>query len=504
MSAVAVRMQGMSKRFPGVIALDHVDLEVRRGEVMALVGENGAGKSTLLKILAGMYTPDAGVVEVGGEVVQLGSPRLSQAHGIAVIHQELNLAPHLSVAENIWVGREPRTRLRTVDFGRMRADSVALLRELGIRQDPDALVGSLSIARQQMVEIAKALSADAGIVVMDEPTSSVTEDEVDVLLDIVRRLRDRGVAVIYVSHRLREIFDVADRITVLRDGRNVGEVLQTSASSPAEVVNRMVGRDIDQVFGHRLEAVPEEPPVLEVRGLRSGPRVKDVSFDVRAGEILGVAGLVGAGRSESARAVFGMEPVEAGEILLDGTPVHWRGPMEAIAAGVALVPEDRKGSALFLDLPVSVNIVSACPQRVSRVGWLSSDREQGLSREYAERLNLRTNALRQPVRSLSGGNQQKAVLARWLATNPRVLLLDEPTRGVDMGAKEEIYGLMRTIAATGVAIVMISSELNEVLGMSDRVVVLREGRVAGELSGDEMSERAVMSMATGVHERGVA
>ena len=255
MSAVAVRMQGMSKRFPGVIALDQVDLEVRRGEVMALVGENGAGKSTLLKILAGMYTPDAGVVEVGGEVVQLGTPRLSQAHGIAVIHQELNLAPHLSVAENIWVGREPRTRLRTVDFGRMRADSAALLRELGIAQDPDALVGSLSIARQQMVEIAKALSADAGIVVMDEPTSSVTEDEVDVLLDIVRRLRDRGVAVIYVSHRLREIFDVADRITVLRDGRNVGEVLQTSASSPAEVVNRMVGRDIDQVFGHRLEAV---------------------------------------------------------------------------------------------------------------------------------------------------------------------------------------------------------------------------------------------------------
>lgn len=504
MSAVAVRMQGMSKRFPGVIALDHVDLEVRRGEVMALVGENGAGKSTLLKILAGMYTPDAGVVEVGGEVVQLGTPRLSQAHGIAVIHQELNLAPHLSVAENIWVGREPRTRLRTVDFGRMRADSQALLRELGIKQDPDALVGSLSIARQQMVEIAKALSADAGIVVMDEPTSSVTEDEVDVLLDIVRRLRDRGVAVIYVSHRLREIFDVADRITVLRDGRNVGEVLQTSASSPAEVVNRMVGRDIEQVFGHRLEAVPEEHPVLEVRGLRSGPRVKDVSFDVRAGEILGVAGLVGAGRSESARAVFGMEPVEAGEILLDGAPVRWQSPMEAIAAGVALVPEDRKGSALFLDLPVSVNVVSACPKRVSRFGWLSTDREQGLSREYAQRLNLRTNALPQPVRSLSGGNQQKAVLARWLATNPRVLLLDEPTRGVDMGAKEEIYGLMRTIAATGVAIVMISSELNEVLGMSDRVVVLREGRVAGELSGDEMSERAVMSMATGVHERGVA
>jgi ABC-type sugar transport system ATPase subunit len=504
MSQLAVRMQGMSKSFPGVVALDGVDLEVRRGEVMALVGENGAGKSTLLKILAGMYTPDGGVVEVEGEEVSLGSPRLSQKHGIAVIHQELNLARHLSVAENIWVGREPRTRLGLADFASMRAKSRKLTADLGINLDPDSLVGTLSIARQQMVEIAKALSYDAAIVVMDEPTSSVTDDEVDVLLTIVRRLRERGVAVIYVSHRLREIFDIADRITVLRDGKNVGEILETAASSPAEVVNLMVGRDIDEVFGHREQPVEDVPPVLAVRRLRSGVRVKDVSFMVRPGEIVGLAGLVGAGRSESARAIFGMEPVDGGEILLDGAPATWSGPAGAIAAGVALVPEDRKASALFLDLPVAVNIASASDDQVSRLGWLRGGAERRITRRFADRLNLRANALPHPVRALSGGNQQKAVLARWLATAPRVLLLDEPTRGVDMGAKEEIYGLMRAIAATGVAILMISSELNEVLGMSDRVVVLREGRVSGELSGDDITERAVMSLATGVHERGVA
>ena len=356
-----------------------------------------------------------------------------------------------------------------------------------------------------MVEIAKALSYDAAIVVMDEPTSSVTEDEVDVLLTIVRRLRERGVAVIYVSHRLREIFDIADRITVLRDGKNVGEMLETAASSPAEVVNLMVGRDIDEVFGHREQPVEDVPPVLAVRQLRSGIRVKDVSFMVRPGEIVGLGRTRRRrSQSESARAIFGMEPVDGGEILLDGAPATWSGPAGAIAAGVALVPEDRKASALFLDLPVAVNIASASDDQVSRLGWLRGGAERRITRRFADRLNLRANALPHPVRALSGGNQQKAVLARWLATAPRVLLLDEPTRGVDMGAKEEIYGLMRAIAATGVAILMISSELNEVLGMSDRVVVLREGRVSGELSGDDITERAVMSLATGVHERGVA
>lgn len=504
MTTPAVRMTGITKSFPGVKALDGVDLEIRAGEVMALVGENGAGKSTIIKILAGSYIADAGSVEIGGESVQMTSPRDSQKRGIAVIHQELSLAPHLSVAENIWVGREPRTRLGLVDFGRMRRESAALLADLGIRIDPDDLVGRLSIARQQSVEIAKALAVSADIVVMDEPTSSLTEDEVDLLLGIVRRLRDRGVAVLYVSHRFREIFEISDRITVLRDGKSVGNILETADVTAGEVVNLMVGRDLQRVFGERIGEIDHTAPILSVRGLGSGDKVRDVSFDLHPGEILGIAGLVGAGRSETVRAIFGVDRVDAGEIHFAGSRVKWTNARHAIRAGVGMVPEDRKGTGLFLDIPVAVNMASAATSSISRFGWLTRARERAMTRDYAKQLGLRANALDEPVRSLSGGNQQKAVIARWLATKPRVLLLDEPTRGVDMGAKAEIYGLIRKIASTGVAVLMVSSELNEILGMSDRVVVFREGVVTGELAGTEIEERAVMSMATGVTQEDAA
>ena len=500
MVAPLVRMRAITKRFAGVVALDGVDLELRHGEVMALVGENGAGKSTLLKILAGAQRADEGTVEVGGEIVNIGTPRLSQEHGIAVIHQELNLAAHLSVAENIWAGREPRTRWGTVDFAAMRRASTDLLTQMSMTIDPLALVSTLSLARQQMVEIAKALSARADVVVMDEPTSSLTEDEVEILLDLVRALKARGVSVIYVSHRFREIFAISDRITVLRDGRSVGEVLQTSQTSPSEVITLMVGRQIDQLFGDVAARTASTEPVLSVRHLASGSKVKDVSFDLHPGEVLGVAGLVGAGRSETARAIFAADRVDAGTVELRGRRVRWRNPREAIAAGVALVPEDRKGTGLFLDLPVRVNMAAAATRAVSRWGLLRGGAERALTGEYCERLNLRANALDRPVRFLSGGNQQKSVLARWLAMEPAVLLLDEPTRGVDVGAKAEIYALVRSIAATGVGVVMISSELTEVLGMSDRIVVLREGRLAGELSAADADEETVMKMATGVHE----
>ena len=494
-------MRGMTKRFPGVLALDDVDFAVYSGEVMALVGENGAGKSTLLKILAGAYRCDSGTVLVEGDPVQISSPRASQQHGIAVIHQELSLAEHLSVAENIFVGREQRTRLGLVDFARMRSASTEVLAELGVDIDPRAPVSTLSLARKQMVEIAKALSLDARLVVMDEPSSTLTENEVLVLLELVRRLRARGVAVVYVSHRLREVFAIADRITVMRDGRLACPVLHTAETTPDTVVSRMVGRELTAIFGQRPDHKIGTTPIVSVRGLACAPRVRDVSFELFPGEILGVAGLVGAGRSESVRALFGVDRMQAGEVRFDGRPARWRSPREAIAAGVGLVPEDRKEQALFLGLSVRVNIAAASSSLVSRAGVLQRGAERKVAADHSRQLRLRATALEVAAGTLSGGNQQKVVLARWLALRPRVLLLDEPTRGVDIGAKAEIYRLIREIAASGVAVLMISSELPEVLGMSDRILVLREGRVAGVLAGRGTDERTVMALATGIEEQ---
>lgn len=497
-------MRGIRKAFPGVQALDGVDLIVRPGEVMALVGENGAGKSTLIKILAGVYTADEGEIAIGGKPVILTGPRHAQDLGVAVIYQELNLAEHVSVCENIFVGREFRNRLGFIDYPKMYAKASEWLDALHISVDPRTEVRRLSIARKQMVEIAKALSLDASIIVMDEPTSSLPTamanpnetNEVEVLLSLIQRLRSQGKAIIYISHRMNEIFRIADRITVLRDGKLVG-MRETAATTPDEIVSMMVGRNLEDLYGQPDDHNLGET-VLEVRNLRCAGKHHTYNFKVRAGEILGVAGLIGSGRTEMLRALFGADKSDGGEILVNNRPVKIRTPNDAIRAGISFLPEDRKMQGLFLQKAVSMNMTAANLNRVSQRGFLSSKREAELSQKYVEQLNIRTPTIVQLAKNLSGGNQQKVVLAKWLSVQPKVLILDEPTRGIDVGAKVEIYTLMRELAREGMAIVMISSELPEVLGMSDRVIVLRERKQVGELPRKAATEEKIMGLATGI------
>jgi len=490
-----LQMRGISKAFPGVQALDDVSLDVAPGEVVALVGENGAGKSTLIKILSGCYRTDAGEIVLDGRRLGHYSPHQAQQLGISVIYQEFNLAPPLSVAENIFVGRQPRTRLGFVDFRRMEAEAQAVLDSLRLPIESRRLVASLSVAEQQMVEIAKAISFQAKIIVMDEPTAVLTERETATLFELVRRLRAQGVSVIYISHRLEEIFVIADRVVVLRDGRGVGGMAVAEATVD-KIIHLMVGRELTEMF--RKERVEPGEPVLEVHGLsRAASRVRDVSLTVRAGEIVGMAGLVGSGRTEIARALFGVDPPDAGEVRVCGRSVRIRSPLAAIRAGVGLVTEDRKAQGLFLILPVRENATSASLGRLSTADFIRFDAERELVASLIEKLRIATPTPEQQVQYLSGGNQQKVVLARWLALKPRVLILDEPTRGIDVGAKAEIYGLMGELARQGVGILMISSELPEILGMSDRVLVVREGGIVGEFSRAEATQEAIMHRATG-------
>ena len=504
----------MHKRYGGVHALRGVDLRVHAGEVHALVGENGAGKSTVINVLAGAVRRDEGRVAWAGREVDFRSPAESQAAGIAVIHQELATLPTLSVAENLFMGRLPVRggarfgRLAPVlDRRAMRDGAHALLAEIGLDVDPRTVVRDLSLSQQQLVEIAKALGSGAKLIIMDEPSASLTEHETQRLLALVRRLRAQGVAILYVSHRMAEVFALADRVTVFRDGAYVATV-DAAATTPAEVVGLMVGRELaaeSHAGSPSSEPRPVGDVVLEVRGLTTGrPRggggavpLHDVSFTVRHGEIVGMAGLVGAGRSEVARAVFGADRYASGEVLLGGRPARFRSPAEAIAGGVGMVPEDRKGLALFPDKPVRWNVSMARLPALSPGGVVPRRRERALAAEYVEQLRVKTPSVEAPVRALSGGNQQKTVLARWLATHPRLLVLDEPTHGVDVGAKAEIYALVRELARGGLAILLISSELPEVLGLSDRVVVMRGGRVAAVLDRAHADERTVMLHATG-------
>ena len=495
MPQLLLEMRGIHKSFPGVNALDDVALEVGPGEVVGLVGENGAGKSTLIKILSGCYRADAGETDFDGRRLGRYSPHEAQRLGIAVIYQEFNLAPPLSVAENVFVGRQPRTRLGTVAFGRMRADTQRILDSLELPLDARRPVASLSVAEQQMVEIAKAISFQAKLIVMDEPTAALTKRETAKLFDLVRRLNGQGVAVIYISHRLEEVFTVAGRVVVLRDGRNAGE-LPIAEATIERIVRLMVGRELGEMF--RKEAIALGEPALEVHGLsRATSRVRGVSLTVRAGEIVSLAGIVGAGRTEIARAVFGVDRPDAGEVRVAGQPVAVRCPRDAIRAGMGLVTENRKEQGLFLMLAVRENMASAGLDRLSRLGFVQFRAERGLVGSMIEQLRIRTPSQEQRVEFLSGGNQQKVVLARWLALRPRVLILDEPTRGIDVGAKAEIYALMGELARQGVGILMISSELPEVLGMSDRILVVREGTIAGELSRAEATQEAIMRLATG-------
>jgi ABC-type sugar transport system ATPase subunit len=484
------------KRFGGVHALRGANIDVAAGEVHALVGENGAGKSTLINILAGAIRRDSGVVSFDGSDADFRSPAESQRRGIAVIHQELATLPSLTVAENIFMGRLP-SRGGLVDWRAMRERARALLATVGLDVDPMEQVSSLATSQQQLVEIAKALSMGARLLIMDEPTASLTEHETQQLLALVRRLRADGVAIIYVSHRFAEVFAIADRITVMRDGATIQTLLRAT-TSPAQVVALMVGREIAPAS----RSAPSTgglwtAPVLELRNVSRAGAIEEVSFTVRRGEIVGMAGLIGAGRSETARIVFGADRHDGGDVLLDGHVVRFRSPGDAIAIGVAMVAEDRKALSLFMDKPVGWNISMARLPALSEYGFVRGVRERSLAEGFVERLRVRTPSLATPVRELSGGNQQKTVLARWLATEPRLLILDEPTHGVDVGAKSEIHALIRGLAAQGIAILLISSELPEILALSDRIVVMREGRVAATLARDDADERTIMMHATG-------
>lgn len=498
MTRPVLEVREVSKSFPGVRALDRVSLDVRAGEVLAVVGENGAGKSTLMKILAGIYPPDAGHILLDGEPVHFHNVADALRRGVSLIHQELNLAENLSVAANLFLGRETTRAgwLRLLDQRNMDEAAGTMLRRLGLDCHPRARVGDLAPGQRQLVEIAHSLAMKARVLIMDEPTSSLTQQETDRLFAVVKQLRGHGVAIVYISHRLAEVEAIADRAVVLRDGRNAGE-LPRQEISHANLVRLMVGRDLQQFF-HREHGEARGPVRLEVRGLRfaRGPAVA-ADFMVRGGEIVGLAGLVGAGRTELAEALFGVREVTAGEVLLDGRPVRIRRPRQAVAAGLVLVPEDRRYHGLVLDQSVQHNIGLPNLDRLSFLRLVSGKREAVLAADMCNRLRVRTPSLRQMVGLLSGGNQQKIVLGKWLARKPRVLIFDEPTRGIDVGAKSEIYALMDQLARDGAAILMISSDLEEILGMSDRVLVMHQGRLAGELTRDQLSEEAVMLLATG-------
>ncbi len=485
----------LAKSFPGVRALKGVSLSVQRGEVLAVIGENGAGKSTLMKILAGVQTADSGEILLDGQALAISSVHDALAKGIALIHQELNLADNLDVAANIFLGREP-LRAGLIDRASARNGARQFLDAVGLDVSPDTLVGSLAIGQQQLVEIAKALSTNARVLIMDEPTSSLSGREAENLFKVIRDLRARGVSIVYISHRLGEVKTLADRVTVLRDGENAGELAREEISHGA-MVKLMVGRDLSQFYPHE----PHQPGsvVLEVSGLRTpaNPR-HEVSFSVRAGEIVGLAGLVGAGRTEVLLTLFGVTPALGGTVRVSGQEVSPRSPLEAIHAGLALVPEDRKKQGVILEMAVRENVSLASLRRDQMNGFLNRRREAELSTEMITALRIKTPSDRQIVQFLSGGNQQKVVLGKWLAIQPRVLFLDEPTRGIDVGAKQEIYKLMEELARKGVAILFVSSEMEEVLGMSDRVLVMHEGRLTGELARHELSEEAVMHLATGV------
>jgi ribose transport system ATP-binding protein len=487
-------LSGVTKRFFNVVALEGVHFDVRRGEVHAVCGENGAGKSTLMKVMSGVYAPDEGTLSLDGESLSFASPREAQARGIAMIHQELNLVPHLSVAENIYLGREP-LRGWLVDRRKLRADAQACLDRLGIAVSPDTLVSGLSVAQQQMVEIAKALSMDAGVLIMDEPTSSLTDTEAAQLFKVIHELKRAGVAIVYISHRLDELAAIVDRVTVLRDGRHI-RTMDFAASRLDEIVALMVGRALDEKFPPR-KRVPGDEVVLAVRGRERRGVFGPVDFELRRGEILGFAGLIGAGRTEVARAVFGADPVDAGQVSIEGRALAIRSPIDAIRHGIAYLSEDRKAHGLAVKMTVAQNITLANTRAISsRHGFIRFADELAAARRYIDTLGIRTPSPAQVARLLSGGNQQKVVIAKWLFRESRVIFFDEPTRGIDVGAKVAIYELLDELAAAGIGVVLISSELPEILGLTDRVAVFHCGRITKVLRTSATSQEEIMHYAS--------
>jgi ribose transport system ATP-binding protein len=492
---LALEMRHITKTYPGVRALEDVSIQVRPGEVHALLGENGAGKSTLMKILAGAQPKDSGEILIGGETVHIDSPQKAMDLGVSIIYQEFNLVPYLNAAENIFLGREPRAAIPGfVDFGTMYRESQAIIDKLGVKLNVRTPVNRLSIAQQQMVEIGKATSRKCRIIVMDEPSATLTDHELHALFGLIRQLKSEGVAIVYISHRMEEIFEICDRVTILRDGHWI-DTSDVKDLTREQIIKLMVGRDLGQM-------IPKEPaeigePALAVKNLTRKGVLHNISVTVHKGEVLGIAGLVGAGRTELARVIFGADPFDEGTIELFGRPLKIRSPQEAIKNGIGLVTEDRKQQGLVLGMAVRENITLANLKEVSVMSFIQAGKEREISRNYVRDLSVKTPTVEQTVQNLSGGNQQKVVLAKWLFTDSKVLIFDEPTRGIDVGAKTEIYQLMNALAKRGVAIIMISSELPEVMGMSDRIVVMHEGTIAGEMSREEATQEGIMHLATG-------
>ncbi len=491
-------MERIDKSFPGVHALDRVDFQVSAGEIVALVGENGAGKSTLMKILAGDYRKDGGRILLNGGEIEPHTPSEGIRLGISVIHQELHLVPEMKVFENIFLGKEekragpPGRWFRMLGKAQMREKTRELLQKLGANFEPTATIKELGIAQQQMVEIAKALAMNARIIIMDEPTSALPQSDVEILFNVMRGLKSHGVSIIFITHRLEEIFQIADRVAVLRDGKNAGQMPIREATME-KVITLMVGRPLQQMFPK--QQVPITDVVLSVRNLCRGKKVRGISFEVRRGEILGVAGLVGSGRTEMARALFGIDPKDAGEIRIDGREAVFESPRNAIRHGLGLVPEDRKDQGLILGMAVYENVTLASLKRFTRALVINRGAERQIANGFVKSLKIATSSVSNAVRNLSGGNQQKVVLAKWLALNPKVLILDEPTRGIDVGAKAEIHLLIGEFARAGMGIVLISSELPELLGMCDRILVMAKGAVTGEFSRSEVNQEKIMSCA---------
>jgi ABC-type sugar transport system ATPase subunit len=490
-----LELRGISKAFAGTQALEDVDLSIRPAEVLGLLGENGAGKSTLVKILAGAHHADSGTITLRGEEIHLSNPRDALRHGISVVHQELKLVPDLDVASNFLLGREPGRLFNQLSNRRqLYADAAALQQRLGLDLPLTAQVGSLSVAQQQLVEIVRALSIDASVLLLDEPTSALSDSDMETLFATVERLRESGVAVVLISHRLDEIFSITDRVAIMRDGRHV-KTLPTAETSREEVIRLMVGRDITELFPKTEAEITT--PVLQVRGLSSAEGIEDVSFEVRAGEIVGLAGLVGAGRTEVARAIFGADVRTGGEVLLEGKPVAPRSPADGIELGIGLVPENRKLQGLVPDLSIRENLTLASLRKFVRGGLLSQRGERSETRNRIAELDIRPAEPERGIGTLSGGNQQKVIIARWLLCEPKVLILDEPTKGVDVGAKAEIHRIIGQLVAGGVAVIVISSELPELLSVSDRILVMREKRLVAEFPREEATQELIMTAAAG-------
>ncbi len=502
MSDILLEMRDITKRFPGVLALDKVKLEVRYGEVLCLVGENGAGKSTLMKILAGAVPMDSGQIFLEGQPIQITSPYHAQQLGISMIYQEFNLIPYLSVAENIFLGREPRIpKTPFIDWKRMYAEAQEVLERVGSKWDVRLPVAELSIAQQQMVEIAKALSIKAKIIVMDEPSATLTDHELKTLFDLIRTLRRQDIGIIYISHRLEELYEIGNRVTVMRDGQYVG-THNVCDVTREDVIKMMVGRELTEEYPKVV--LPRGKERLRIEGLTRKGAFYDINFSVHAGEIVGLTGLVGAGRTEVARAIFGADPIDSGKIFVDGQEVKIHSPQEAIKNGIGLLTEDRKNQGLVLGMTIRENTTLANLKEITKGIFLNLSKERQVAENYMHDLQIRTPSIEQIAQNLSGGNQQKVVLAKWLFTQSRILIFDEPTRGIDVGAKSEIFKLMNRLLEQGVAILMISSELPEVLGMCDRILVMHEGHLVGELSREEATQEKIMQFATGYRKQNVA